>query len=90
MRLELNKNLKLEFDRRTSNELTEAIPPTEILNVEPQRSRAELARQGSLAERNLPAGIQAKRQNSGGDTGMSSSPDNSDEESVSHLIYACQ
>jgi len=40
-----------------SIELTEAVPPTETLNVEAQRSRAELARQGSLADRNPPAGL---------------------------------
>ena len=40
---------------RVSLELTEAVPPTETLNVEAQRARAELARQGSLADRNPPA-----------------------------------
>ena len=38
-------------------ELTEAVPPTETLNSEAQKGRAELARQGSLAERNLPRGV---------------------------------
>jgi hypothetical protein len=42
---------------RVSIELTEAVPPTETLNVEAQRSRAELGRQGSLADRNPPASL---------------------------------
>lgn len=62
------RELQAEFERRrlsehfteqnkVSIELTEAVPPTETLNVEAQRSRAELARQGSLADRNPPAGL---------------------------------
>jgi hypothetical protein len=37
--------------------LNEAVPPTETLNVEAQKARAELARQGSLADRNPPAAL---------------------------------
>ena len=51
---------------RASLELNEAVPPTETLNVEAQKARAELARQGSLADRNPPAGlalIRAKQPN---------------------------
>ena len=44
-----------ELGARHSLELTEAIPPTEVLNVEAQKSKVELVRQGSLAERNLPS-----------------------------------
>ena len=46
--------------------MNEAVPPTETLNVEAQKARAELARQGSLADRNPPAGlalIRAKQPN---------------------------
>ncbi|XP_040572350.1 protein lap4 isoform X4 [Lepeophtheirus salmonis] len=81
LRLELSRNLKTEVDRRASAELTEAIPPTQILNVDSQKDRAELARQGSLADRSLPAGIQIKRQSSGGDTGMSSSAESTSSDS---------
>ncbi len=52
-------------ENRVSIELTEAVPPTETLNVEAQRARADLARQGSLADRNPPAGlaqVRAKQQ----------------------------
>jgi hypothetical protein len=42
---------------RASLELNEAVPPTETLNVEAQKARAELARQGSLADRNPPASL---------------------------------
>ncbi|CAB4068059.1 SCRIB [Lepeophtheirus salmonis] len=41
LRLELSRNLKTEVDRRASAELTEAIPPTQILNVDSQKDRAE-------------------------------------------------
>ena len=93
------------------------MPPTETLNSEPQKSRAELAstdsfssqfkgacyvngsmsgnandlnlqaRQGSLAERNLPQQVVTKRQSS---TGMSSENDESESVSefeVLHLQY---
>jgi len=42
-------------------ELSRAVPPTETLNTEVQRGRAELARQGSLAERNAPLSVAARR-----------------------------
>ena len=38
-----------------------------FLDVGASKHRAELARQGSLADRHLPASLQARRQNSGGD-----------------------
>merc|ERR1719220_1334531 len=50
--------------RRTSMELTQAVPQTDILDVTAQRGRAELARQGSLADRHPPASLAARRQNS--------------------------
>merc|ERR1719319_1485000 len=54
-----------EFEiRRTSMELTQAVPQTDILDVKVQRGRAELARQGSLADRHPPASLAARRQNS--------------------------
>ena len=57
IRKELNKTLKAKFEERSCTELNEAIPKTETLNVEAQKERAELARQGSLAERQPPAGL---------------------------------
>ena len=45
-------------------ELTQAVPQTDILDVKVQRGRAELARQGSLADRHPPASLAARRQNS--------------------------
>ena len=54
--------MKAKFEERTCAELNEAIPQTETLNVEAQRDRAELARQGSLAERQPPAGLVELRQ----------------------------
>ena len=62
IRAELNRHLKVEFDKRTSNELTQAVPPTETLNSDPAKERAGLARQGSLAERQPPAALVQKRQ----------------------------
>ena len=58
----MNRHLKVEFDKRTSNELTQAVPPTETLNSDPAKERAGLARQGSLAERQPPAALVQKRQ----------------------------
>ena len=58
----MNRHLKVEFDKRTSNELTQAVPPTETLNSDPAKERAGLARQGSLAERQPPAALIQKRQ----------------------------
>ena len=57
IRKELNKTLKAKFEERSCTELNEAVPKTETLNVEAQKERAELARQGSLAERQPPAGL---------------------------------
>ena len=54
--------MRSEFDKRTSAELTQAIPPTETLNVEAAKEKAGLARQGSLAERQPPASLVQKRQ----------------------------
>ena len=62
IRAELNRHLKVEFDKRTSYELTQAVPPTETLNSDPAKERAGLARQGSLAERQPPAALVQKRQ----------------------------
>ena len=62
IRRELNRTLKAEFDRRTCAELSEAVPATETLNVDPQKERAELARQGSLADRQPPASLLQLRQ----------------------------
>lgn len=62
IRKELNKTLKAKFEERTCAELNEAVPKTETLNVEVQKERAELARQGSLAERQPPAGLIQLRQ----------------------------
>ena len=62
IRRELNRTLKAEFDRRTCAELSEAVPATETLNVDPQKERAELARQGSLADRQPPASLVQLRQ----------------------------
>ena len=62
IRAELNRHLRAEFDKRTSNELTQAVPPTETLNSDPAKERAGLARQGSLAERQPPAALVQKRQ----------------------------
>ena len=55
-----------------SLELNQAVPPTETLNSEAQKSRAELARQGSLAERNPPASLEGvvKRQRLNGGGGL--------------------
>ena len=58
----MNKTLKAKFEERSCSELNEAIPKTEILNVEVQKEKAELARQGSLAERQPPAGLIELRQ----------------------------
>ena len=38
------------------------MPPTDVLNNEAAKERAGLARQGSLAERQPPASLVAKRQ----------------------------
>ena len=54
--------MKAKFEERSSAELNEAIPKTDILNIEAQKERAELARQGSLAERQPPAGLLELRQ----------------------------
>ena len=54
--------MKAKFEERSCTELNEAIPKTEILNIEAQKERAELARQGSLAERQPPAGLIELRQ----------------------------
>ena len=62
IRRELNRTLKAEFEKRTCQELTEAVPATETLNVEAQKERAELARQGSLADRQPPASLIQLRQ----------------------------
>ena len=62
IRRELNRTLKAEFDRRTCAELSDAVPATETLNVDPQKERAELARQGSLADRQPPASLVQLRQ----------------------------
>ena len=61
IRAELNKHLRTEFEKRTSNELNQAVPPTETLNSEPAKEKAGLARQGSLAERQPPASLVQKR-----------------------------
>lgn len=58
----MNKHLRAEFDKRTSAELNQAVPPTEKLNVEAAKEKAGLARQGSLAERQPPASLVQKRQ----------------------------
>jgi len=63
LRNELNRGLTQDFERRTSMELTQAVPQTDILDVTAGRHRAELGRQGSLADRQLPASV-ARRQNS--------------------------
>ena len=57
--------MKAKFEERSSAELNEAIPKTDILNVDAQKERAELARQGSLAERQPPAGLLDLRQKLG-------------------------
>ena len=62
IRQELNKTLKAKFEERSCSEFNEAIPKTDILNIEAQKERAELARQGSLAERQPPAGLLELRQ----------------------------
>ena len=62
IRAELNRHLRAEFDKRTSAELTQAVPPTETLNSEAAKEKAGLARQGSLAERQPPASLVLKRQ----------------------------
>ena len=62
IRAELDRQLRAKFDERTSNELTQAVPPTETLNSDPAKERAGLARQGSLAERQPPAALVQKRQ----------------------------
>jgi len=61
IRNELNRGM---VDKRTSAELTQAVPQTEILDIAAAKGRAELARQGSLADRQLPASLAARRQNS--------------------------
>jgi len=73
----LRRQLQAELEHRTESrlsqpeavttteELTKAVPPTETLNVEAQRGRAELARQGSLAERNVPHSVAARRSGGG-------------------------
>ena len=70
IRRELNKTLKAKFEERSSFELNEAIPKTEILNVDAQKERAELARQGSLAERQPPVGLLELRQKLAIDSGL--------------------
>ena len=62
IRAELNRHLRSEFEKRTSAELTQAVPPTETLNSEAAKEKAGLARQGSLAERQPPASLVLKRQ----------------------------
>ncbi len=51
-------------DRNSAADLNHAVPVTNILDVTAARDRAELARQGSLAERSLPSSLAAHRQNS--------------------------
>jgi len=63
LRNALNRGMKQDVEKRTSMELTQAVPQTDILDVTAGRHRAELARQGSLADRQLPAAV-ARRQNS--------------------------
>ncbi len=70
LRRELHRNL----DQRATLELSRAVPPTDTLNTEAQKQRAELARQGSLAERSLPnslAARKAKRAYNNGEGGSS-------------------
>ena len=54
--------MRVEFDKRTSAELNQAIPPTETLNVEAAKEKAGLARQGSLVDRQPPSSLVQKRQ----------------------------
>merc|ERR1719289_137615 len=61
IRNELNRGMQ---ERRTSAELTSAVPQTVILDSTAAKGKAELARQGSLADRQLPANLAARRQNS--------------------------
>ena len=80
LRNALNRGINPEQDRRTSKELTEAVPQTDILgrlmvdltgprqtdnalDTSAGRHKAELGRQGSLADRHLPASL-VRRQNS--------------------------
>ena len=51
-------------DRNSSADLNHAVPQTGILDVTAARDKAELARQGSLADRQPPASLAARRQNS--------------------------
>ena len=62
IRAELDKQLKVEFEKRTSAELNQAVPPTETLNVEAAKEKAGLARQGSLVDRQPPSSLVQKRQ----------------------------
>ena len=65
--------MRVEFDKRTSAELNQAIPPTETLNVEAAKEKAGLARQGSLVDRQPPSSLVQKRQilaNNGSDIPM--------------------
>lgn len=64
---------------KIDTELNQAIPPTQTLNSEAQKSRAELARQGSLAERNLPRQLSARQKYTNPDT--AGSPNQNDESS---------
>ena len=45
LRQELSRKFEFDAQQKTaaSQELTQAVPPTETLNSEPQKSRAELA-----------------------------------------------
>jgi hypothetical protein len=53
-RARLRERLEADLETKTSLELSQAVPPTEVLNSDAQKGRAELARQGSLADRSLP------------------------------------
>ncbi len=63
IREQLNRGM-VPGDRNSAADLNHAVPVTNILDVTAARDRAELARQGSLAERSLPSSLAARRQNS--------------------------
>lgn len=63
--------IKEEFDR--------AVPPHELLDISANKSKAELANRGALANRQLPSGKKGSLSNSSSDYGLDESYNSGDE-----------
>lgn len=63
--------IKEEFDK--------AVPPHELLDISANKSRAELANRGALANRQLPSGKKGSLSNSSSDYGLDESCNSGDE-----------